>query len=244
MTTIVSGLLTNVNDCNNIEKYIINGKKLLELDLKKIIFIEQYIFDLYFKDFENDNTIFYFINKKDLYFYDYIQDLINFDLLTDNPGKDTIEYMFVQCNKTEWVRKAIEINPYNSDQFVWLDFGLYHVINDDECFSKNIKSITEKVYNNIRIASSGNPYYLNMDRNYDNLYRRINWFYLGGVFGGNKDKLILFSMLMKTKCIDIIKCEKTICWEVNIWFIIYNEYPELFDNYKCFEHGVNLITNY
>ena len=43
MTTIVSGLLTNVNDCNNIEKYIINGKKLLELDLKKIIFIEQYI---------------------------------------------------------------------------------------------------------------------------------------------------------------------------------------------------------
>ena len=219
MTTIVSGLLTNVNDCNNIEKYIINGKKLLELDLKKIIFIEQYIFDLYFKDFENDNTVFYFINKKDLYFYDYIQDLINFDPLTDNPGKDTIEYMFVQCNKTEWVRKAIEINPYNTEQFVWLDFGLYHVINNDECFSKNINSVTEKVYNNIRIASSGNPYYLNMDRNYDNIYRSINWFFMGGVFGGNKDKLIIFSKLMKNKCIDIMKSEKTICWEVNIWFI-------------------------
>ena len=144
MTTIVSGLLTDVNyyNNNNIEKYIINGKKLLELDLKKIIFIEEHIFDLYFKEFKNNNNIFYFINKKDLYFYEYIKDLINFVPITDNCEKDTMEYMFAICNKTEWVRKAIEINPYNTEQFVWLDFGLYHVINNHECFSKNIKSIT------------------------------------------------------------------------------------------------------
>jgi hypothetical protein len=246
MTTIVSGLLTNVNHCNNIEKYIINGKKLLELNLKKIIFIEEHIFDLYFKDFKNDNTIFYFIKKKDLYFYEYINDLINFNPITDNSEKDTIEYMFVQCNKTEWVRKAIELNPYNSDQFVWLDFGIYYIINNEDFFYKYIHSITEKKYNNVRIASSGyDQYYLDIYRKYyNNIYRSIIWFYMGSIFGGNKDKLILFANLMKNKCIDIMKIKKTICWEINIWFIIYNEYPELFDNYKCFEHGIKLLTYY
>jgi hypothetical protein len=247
MTTIVSSLLTNVNyyNNNNIEKYIINGKKLLELELKKIIFIEEHVFDLYFKDFKNDNTIFYFINKKDLYFYEYINELINFNPITDNPEKDTIEYMFVQCNKTEWVRKAVELNPYNSEQFIWIDFGIYYIINNEDFFSKYIHSMTEKKYNNVRIASSGyDEYYLNMYRNYGNIYRSIIWFYMGSVFGGNKDKLILFANLMKNKCIDIMGNKKTICWEVNIWLIIYNEYPELFENYKCFDHGVNLITNY
>ena len=247
MTTIVSALLTNVNyySNNNIEKYIINGKKLLELELKKIIFIEEHIFDLYFKDFKNDNTIFYFIKKKDLYFYEYINELINFNPITDNSEKDTIEYMFVQCNKTEWLRKAIELNPYNSDQFVWLDFGIYYIINNEDFFSKYIHSMSEKIYSNVRIASSGyDGYYLNMYRNYDNIYKSINWFYMGTVFGGNKDKLILFANLMKNKCIDIMKNKKTICWEVNIWFIIYNEYPELFENYKCFEHGINLLKYY
>ena len=35
----------------------------------------------------------------------------------------------VVCQKTEWVRRAIELNPYKcdpEDQFIWVDFGLFH----------------------------------------------------------------------------------------------------------------------
>ena len=37
-----------------------------------------------------------------------IDKLENFDLHTNNKYKDTIEYMFIMCSKTEMIRKAIE----------------------------------------------------------------------------------------------------------------------------------------
>ena len=66
-------------------------------------------------------------------------------------------------------------------------------------------------------------------------------FILGGIFGGHKDKLIQFADLMKQKCIDIITKEKTIMWEVNIWFLIYLENNELFDRYIANHNAIMLV---
>ena len=109
MTTIVSALLTNMNSFRSIDKYIEYGKKLINSEQNKIIFIEEHVYTTYIKNefMNNSNTVFIFINKLDLYFYEYYDKLNNFNIITDNPSKDTIEYMFVQCNKTEWIREAI-----------------------------------------------------------------------------------------------------------------------------------------
>ena len=34
-------------------------------------------------------------------------------LITQNITKDTLEYFFVICNKTEWMREAINLNILN-----------------------------------------------------------------------------------------------------------------------------------
>ena len=48
---------------------------------------------------------------------------------------------------------------------------------------------------------------------------------------------------MKQKCIDIITKEKTIMWEVNIWFLIYLENNKLFDRYIA-NHNGSMISLY
>ena len=239
MTTIVTALLTNINNHRSIDKYIEYGKKLINIPEQKIIYIEKDVYNMYYKDInESDNyTIFRFIEKKDIYLYDYYDQITNFNILTDNPVKNTIDYMFVQCSKTEWVKNAIEENPYNSEQFIWVDFGIYHMINNDELFAQYMHHICNSKYDNIRIASG---YF---DGNEDFIYRRIIWFFLGSVFGGHKDKLLLFADLMKEKCLTIINNEKTIFWEINIWYLIYKEYSHLFSTYIA-DHNINILMNY
>jgi hypothetical protein len=239
MATIVSALLTNINSNRNIEKYIDYGRKLCNININKVIFIEEHIYNTYFINEKYPLTTFIFTSKDQLYLYKYTgDDLINFNkLCSDNPSKDTIEYMYVQCSKTEWIRSAIEINPYNSNQFVWVDFGIYHIMNNDEdLFIRVISDLNNKYYENIRI-SCGTCY------NIETIYTHIQWFFLGGIFGGHKDKLIQFADLMKQKCIDIITKEKTIMWEVNIWFLIYLENNELFDRYIA-NHNPSMLAFY
>ena len=48
---------------------------------------------------------------------------------------------------------------------------------------------------------------------------------------------------MKEKCLQIIQEKQSLMWEVNIWYLIYLENKELFDEYKC-DHNESLITNY
>jgi len=239
MTTIVSAFLKNLNSFRSIDKYIEYGKKLINSEQNKIIFIEEDVYTSYIKNeiTNNSNTVFIFINRLDLYFYEYYNKLDKFDVTTDNPTKDTLEYMFVQCNKTEWIRHAIIKNPFNSDQFIWVDFGIYHIVNNDDEFYKSINNLNTKSYENVRIARG----HLNLTDK--NIFKNIIWFFLGGIFGGHKDALLQFADIMKHKCIDIMENNKTIFWEVNIWYLIHNEFPDLFLGYNA-DHNLSILTNY
>jgi hypothetical protein len=239
MTTLVSAFLTNINNYRSIDKYIEYGKKLINSEQNKIIFIEESIYTNYIKDeiIDNSNTIFIFINLKDLYLYEYYDKLINFDIITDNYNKDTIEYMFVQCNKTEWVKEAILKNPFNSEQFIWIDFGIYHVINNDDDFYRCLNNLNNNTYDNIRIPL-GSPDFTNKD-----IFKNIIWFFLGGIFGGHKDPLLQFADIMKKKCVNIIENNQTIFWEVNIWYLIHTEFPDLFLGYNA-DHNLTMLQNY
>jgi hypothetical protein len=240
MTTIVSGFITNINSYRNIEKYIEFGKKLCKININKVIFIEEIIYNAYFKDETYESTTFIFTSKEQLYLYKYNEnenDLINFNkLCTDNKSKDTIEYMFVQNNKTEWIREAIDKNPYNTNHFIWIDFGIFHIINDDELFNECICKFKNKSYENIRIGACNFTQALS-------IYTNIHWLFLGGIFGGSSKKLLEFADLTKIKCIETIQNKNTIMWEVNIWYLIYLEHQDLFDTYIA-NHNKTMLIEY
>jgi hypothetical protein len=238
--TIVSAFIYNLNSFKNINKYIEDGLNLLQINVQKIIFIEKDIYNNYLSNREFNNTHFIFFEKKDNYLYNYINDLTNNFIVTDNPNKDTIDYLFFMNHKTEWMRLAIENNYFNSDQFIWLDFGIYHIFdNNIDLFNKSIYSLLNKKYDLVRIASIWK--YDLMYNNY--IHKNICWFFAGGVFGGSKNSILKFADLMKNKCISYIQEYKNFVWEVNIWYLIYNDNKDIFDTYTA-DHDYSLIINY
>lgn len=237
--TIVSAFVSNVNSYRDIEKYIDYGSRLLEMnDIKKVIFIEKSVYDQYLHENNYQNTHFVFIEKTDIYLYEHIDKITDFNMISCNPMKDTLEYMFVQSNKTEWIKQAIELDPFQTEQFIWIDFGIYHMINDDE-FHELIYKMTQQNYQQIRAAGCWdlNAYY------HDEYYTKPMWYFGGSVFGGDKASLCKFADLMKQRCLNIINERNTFVWEVNIWFFIYLENKELFDIYTC-EHDKRIVSKY
>ena len=243
MTTLVSGFLTNVNqkvDCN-MDNFVNLGILFLKANIPKIIFVDEIMYEK-IKTHENEYTKIILINKTDYELYQYMNNdvLTNFSLNTNNPAKDTIEFMFTMCNKTEWIRQAIDLNFFNTEQFVWVDFGIRHVFRcDDETYINILESLQDKIYENIRI---GTIWDLQTTYNF-NILRDITWYFAGGVFGGNKEQLLKFADLTKEKCLHVICHEKTIMWEVNIWYLIYLENNDLFQTYLC-NHDDSIILNY
>uniref|UniRef100_A0A6C0I2A6 Uncharacterized protein n=1 Tax=viral metagenome TaxID=1070528 RepID=A0A6C0I2A6_9ZZZZ len=257
--TIVSGFIANCSTAKSIKQYIEYGKKLINIPINKIIFIEKEIYGEFLSELSevvsesseapeiaelskvsfNEYTTFIFIKKEDIYLYEYYDQITDFQPMTNNPNKDTIDYMFIQCYKTEFVQMAIKLNLYNSTQFLWIDFGIYHICNNDELFSKLILNLNLSYeYDLIRIAGA-----MYFPLSEEDIYKKISWCFLGGIFGGEKDKLLHFADLMKQKCIDTITKKNTITWEVNIWYLIYKEFPELFSIYIA-NHNPTMIQDY
>jgi hypothetical protein len=240
MTTIVSGFLSISNGNRSIDKYYELGIKLLNINVPKIIFADELMYEK-IKTYANEYTKIILYDKKESYLYPYINNeyLINFKVNTTLPCKDTMEYMLIQCNKTEWIKKAIEINHFHTNQFVWVDYGIRHLITTDDNFYKYILKLQTTSYTNVRIGSIWNVNHV-----YNiNIYTNVAWYFAGSTFGGNKDKLLIFAEKMKTQCMKIITERQTLMWEVNIWYLIFKENPELFSCYQS-DHNDSILDNY
>ena len=229
------------------EKYFEYGKKLLSVPIQKIIFMDQNYFDM-FKIFQNEYTTIIPFKNKNMYFYnsEYFNEITKFNINSTCPEKDTLEYMFTICYKSEFIKDAIENytkyykKRYKSEQFIWIYFGINHVMKcSDTEFQQKIINMCFKNYDNIRIASIWD---VNCNYSID-IYKDISWYFAGGIFGGNSTYLLKFADLVKENCIKIIKECNTLMWEVNIYFLVYRENQELFSLYKS-DHNNSIIDNY
>jgi hypothetical protein len=245
-TTIVSCFLSNTNfrKDRNTKKYIEYGINLLVTDIPKIVFLDDNVINILINDYkyqQNEYTHIIIIKTEDLYLYNYKDKITKFNIITDFPDKDTMDYMLLICNKTEFIKRAIIINKFNTEHFIWVDFGINHIFKCSvENFHKKLENMANKEYDKIRIGSIVNTHC--NKKNLD-IYRKVCWVFAGGVFGGNKDYLLEFAELTKCKCLEIIEKKGTIMWEVNIWYLVFTDNKELFSPYYC-DHNETLITNY
>lgn len=243
-TTIVSAFVGGINSREDriIDHYIEYGKQLLSIDIPKIIFMDVHTYSTYFEESATTYpyTTFIPIMESDMYLFQYKDRTEKFDIITKNPKKDTIEYIFVQCMKTEWVRQAIEKNPYGSSQFIWIDFGIYHFIRDASILKEGIYHMSRCSYDKVRIPCGKPPNFPYFSKN---LYHHIVWLFLGSVFGGGKESLLKFADLVKTRCIEILEEKHHLMWEINIWFLVFFENIHLFDRYIC-SHNPKMLFDY
>jgi hypothetical protein len=165
---------------------------------------------------------------------------------SDSPQKNTLKYLLTQNNKTEWMRKAIELDPYDTSQFIWIDFGIRHVFSSSSRLTKGIEDATTRTYNRVRMAGIEVELIGAWDtgelRPGMPLFDVPQWCLAGGVFGGDKDSLTTFANIARGKTQEYIK-KGYLTWEVNIWYVICTEHSELFDIYKS-NHDDSILENY
>jgi hypothetical protein len=49
--------------------------------------------------------------------------------------------------------------------------------------------------------------------------------------------------MMKELCIEIVQNENRIYWEVNVWYLIYRDFPEWFSIYRS-NHDESILSKY
>jgi hypothetical protein len=241
-TTIVTAFITDINKNRDILQYVEYGKKLLSVSVPKIIFMEKKIIEKYFIDFVSDPLCEFIIcEKEDIYLYNYRDQITNFSLISDNPTKNTLEYIFVQCNKTEWISQAIDLNIFKSDQYIWIDFGIYHMMKsiETEKFEKSILEMCNKKYDKLRIAACKPA---NHTVTFD-VYKIITWAFAGSVFGGNCESLLKFTYLVKNEVLKTINQRHSLMWEINIWYLIKLKNIDFMSIYTC-GHDIRLLELY
>lgn len=245
MSTIVTAFLTKINqiDYRNVETYLEYGKKLLRINVPCVCFVEREIYETHFLSSlaTYPQTYFFLFEKTDNYLYQYIDQVSQYDLHSDNPNKDTIDYMFLQCHKTEFLKQVASIDPFHTSNFTWIDFGIYHMIQNEDTLVQGITHVSQSVYPNVRIASCVDP---NQPCVTD-IYRFVVWYFAGSIIGGHKDSLISYANAMRDKCIAIIQEKHHIMWEINIWYLLYQD-PQFQHLFNCYvaNHDPSILLHY
>jgi len=261
--TVVSAFISNVNSRGdrNIQKYLDYGRALFSVRIPQIIFMERDVFREGFATSEKEGvgspsvelghvTILFF-EKTDMYFHELRDSITEFSVDTQHPHKDTLDYMFVQCHKTEWVAKAIafdktRLGGSSPGMYVWLDFGIRHMFRSDIAFEVELyrtrdrclaMSDSNKSPGVVYAAGCWNPHCVY----YQDIYRQIHWIFAGSVFAGNADALLEFAERTKEKCLSIVSQKRRLMWEVNVWYLVFLDKRTLFSFYRA-DHNASILS--
>ena len=180
-----------------------------------------------------------FINEfKTTYFYKYLSRLEelqkNFHIINGEIDHETPLYIILNNNKFDCIDKAINLNPFNSSHFIWMDFGINHVAQN----TNNIYDWINNVPNKIKQLCI-NPF--TEDVPYKEHFKYIYHNIAGGLFSGSLENMKKYSDLFKNKTEEIYN---------NNWYqideavmtIVHKENPELFDLY--YGDYIGIISNY
>lgn len=235
----------------SLRQYLHFGNKLIQLPIPKIVFIEEHLMHLLSK---NEMTKFIPVNFDHIWLMNRHNEM---QMKTDHlrqisPEKDTTSYLILNLNKTEWTHIASEANPYNTQQFMWLDFGVYHICNDEDVMTRNIfkacRTVCLKNKNKIYIPSCQPTSKVDMrildQYSNPNFFLKFPcWFFCGGTFIGHRLAITMFRDRVRALT-EYMLSKDAITWEVNVWFLIFREFPQLFHVLYGANHNQNMLEPY
>ena len=228
-TTFVTALI-DLNEPRpenkDIDSYLKHFKNLANTNLPFHVFISS-SFEKKFKEVygEYKNIFYEILNLEDLEVY---KELL--DVEFERPSvivehiKQTTNYNKMTNSKIEFVKRAIDKNIYNNEQFAWIDYGINHIIKNKQTYENLI---------NTELASKGIviPTIWNKSKNRADDFNHIYWRFCGSFFIGDKESLINFYNLYRKEFKKLISDKKVLPWEISVW-----AYFEEFFDWKIKEY--------
>jgi hypothetical protein len=132
-----------------------------------------------------------------------------------NNLKDTKEYMILMLSKLEFIKRAIDVNPFGSINFCWFDFSLPYVFHDTHNTLLKIQKISTLQFQEQFLYIPGCWNFKVYDIEY--LKNYIAWRFSGGFLIGDKETLIQFYTTSHDCFLNFLHQTNTIVWEVNYW---------------------------
>jgi hypothetical protein len=226
-----------VNEYNNDSFYIEKFKYLLELDINLIIFIDE-VYKTKIEKYVNNKKIKFIVIKFDeLYLSKYVPQIYKNregSIIYKN-SRNIPEWAVITLSKSEILIKAIEINPFDTEIYCWIDFGIYRPAHPYVNYSiEELKKQIENLQNsNIYINNTIHMGLINWV-NKDDYKNCIEFYKSGGrctlssqFFFGNIHSLKYFNR----ECVSIIEDHinnKVLHADEQICFYVLLKNPELF----------------
>jgi hypothetical protein len=120
--------------------------------------------------------------------------------------KDTHNYLILINAKPEFVYRAIQSKIFPASHYYWIDFGIFHVIQDTEAAQKYLTDLVPRPLGKGLVIPGC------WQKGEYNYFDRICWRFCGGVFAGDRETLLSF---YETVHQEFRKQQLT--WEVNFW---------------------------
>ena len=130
--------------------------------------------------------------------------------------KDTTNYLLLMNAKVEYVKRAIEANPFQSTHFAWVDFNIFHIFTENEQYVTYLfQTLSKRVMMNRFLTLPG---CWGKDKVCDHsLDNNICWRFCGGFFIGSLDRMNDFYQEYKTHFETFLRERRKLVWEVNFW---------------------------
>jgi len=228
-----------------IESYVDFSKQfLLMLPFPMIIFIDdnQYVYNEIFNFRKQlnllDKTYIYVQDFKHTYFYKHLSRLEELQKIyyirNGELDHETPLYVILNNNKFDCIDKATQYNPFASDHFIWMDFGINHVAQSTHTIFEWINKVPDKIK-----QLCINPYIENVDNK--QMFQLIYHHIAGGLFTGSKKNMQKYSELFKQKT-EQIYSEDWYQIDEAVMTMVQRENPHLFDLFYGDYQGI--VSNY
>jgi hypothetical protein len=248
MATIVTGLFDinrNTMDGREWKNYLNWFEKTLSLNCPMVIFIEENNINFVKNARKNFPTKIISQNIHDLPYYQYKEKMDKIILSEDykNKIKDNkrIEcnfslYSIIQYSKFEWMKVTSELNPFESDYFIWMDAGLSRFFDDldtkkeypSKHFKQKIKNLNNKVL--IQIFMSYYPDLFEAKMLTDDYLLDNRSYVMGGMFASNQIGIRNINLKMKELFEEMLQNNIVNNEQIALGFL-FKKYPDMFVSY-------------
>jgi hypothetical protein len=133
-----------------------------------------------------------------------------------NPEKDTEAFLQYQHCKHEILELAMEKNPFNSNNFAWVDFNITQLFRNAEKSKKQLQAIGNCSPKMPFFAIPGCWEKWDMKRHAHHL-DNIHWRFCGCFFVADHESMRRFCKLYRDFFPRFLKETKKLVWDVNFW---------------------------
>lgn len=253
MFTLVSGFINiSAYDAGTKRRrderfYLEHGRVFLKLPIPKVVFLESTMIKYLEGETFPPQTLLVPFEKEEIELWPMRQQLLALPGTHDN-GKDTHDYFIVMHQKLPWCLRAIELNPYKTEHFMWLDFGanylmkhqplatLMNNVTFDKVRPGTIRFPGRQPVDAAKAANAADTVAAPLDTG-------LIWHFCGTMFAGDASAMQQFYETQSQILSKIIE-QGHFTWEVTTWYHCARNVSNLFDWYYATHWDESMLLNF